>query len=149
MTAGRNAMLAERPMPCPMVKGDLLAARFADRVARCVDAGDTVEYWKSSPYLVKFMGEYELKRKLLEKCGKVGQADLHSAFASADGVLLRNASVQRYRAVDAANPRLRALLADTVDAGQWQWLWLPAALPYLRPAGAYADAPAVAATKAL
>lgn len=153
MTAGRNAMLAERATPAPLEKADLLAARFTDRVARCVDAaGDTIEYWKSGPYLVNFMGEYELKRKLLDKCDAAGEAELHAAFAAAaaaDGQILRNADVQRYRAVDPANPRMRALVGDTVAAGQWRWLWLPPALPYLRPAGAYADAPPAAATKAL
>lgn len=151
MTRGGNAMLVERATPAPLAKADLLAARFADQIARCVDAtGDTIEYWKSGPYLVNFMGEYELKRKLLEKYGdQACEAELHAAFASADGQLLRNASVQSYRAVDAANPRMRALLADTVGAGQWRWLWLPPSMPYLRPVGPYANPPSAAATKAL
>ena len=146
VTRSRNAMVTEPPEPAAVTPADLHSARFIDRIAQAVGAGETIEYWKSSPYLVNFMGEYELKRLLLERC-KEPSPELHTAFREADGELLRNTHVQRYREIDPANARLRQLLAKTVHAGQWQFLWLPPSLPYLKPGGAYAhDIPA---TKAL
>jgi hypothetical protein len=113
MTAGHNAMVVERPTPAPLKKGDLLAARFVDQVARRVQAtSDTVEYWKSGPYLLNFMSEYGLKRKLLDKCEESGGAELHARFAAADGQLLRNAAVQRYRPYRPGQP------SDACDSGR-------------------------------
>ncbi len=146
VTQSRNAMLEEPSEPAPLTPADLRSARFIDRIAQTVGAGETIEYWKSSPYLVNFMGEYELKRRLI-KCCKKPPTDLHAIFREADGELLRNVHVQRYREIDPANARLRRLLARTVHAGQWQFLWLPASLPYLKPGGVYAQD--IPATKAL
>ena len=147
MTESHNAMLVEPPEVATLGAADLRTARFVDRVAQAVESGDTIEYWKSSPYLVNLMGDgYELKRRLLERC-KEPSAELLSAFQKADGELLRNVNIQRYRAIDPANARLRQLMSKTVDAGQWQLLWLPPSLPYLKPGGVYAQD--IPATKSL
>jgi hypothetical protein len=142
----RNAMLEEPAEPATLTPDDLRSARFIDRIAQSVGAGETIEYWKSSPYLVNFMGEYDLKRRLIECCKKP-TTDLHTIFREADGELLRNVHVQRYREIDPANARLRRLLTRTVHAGQWKFLWLPPSLPYLKPGGVYAQD--IPATKAL
>ncbi len=146
VTRSRNAMVEEPPEAAVLTAADLKAARFIDRIAQAVGAGETIEYWKSSPYLVNFMGEYDLKRRLVERCDSP-TPELHTAFREGDGELLRNVHVQRYREIDPANSRLRQLLANTVQAGQWQFLWLPPSLPYLKPGGAYAQD--IPATKAL
>ena len=145
-TRSRNAMVEEPPEPAVLTAADLKAARFIDRIAQAVGAGETIEYWKSSPYLVNFMGEYDLKRRLIDSC-ESPSPELHTVFREGDGELLRNVHIQRYREIDPANARLRQLLAKTVHAGQWQFLWLPPSLPYLKPGGAYAQA--IPATKAL
>jgi hypothetical protein len=147
MTTSHNAMLFEPTEAATLGPADLRTARFLDRVAQSVESGDTIEYWKSSPYLVNFMGEgYELKRRLLDQREKPS-ADLLATFQKADGELLRNVDIQRYRAIDPANARLRQLMSKTVNAGQWQLLWLPPSLPYLRPGGVYAQD--IPATKSL
>jgi len=146
MTMSHNAMLVEPPETATLGPADLRTARFVDRVAQSLDAGDTIEYWKSSPYLVNFMGDYDLKRRLLDHCQEPS-GDLLAAFQKADGELLRNVNIQRYREIDPANARLRQLMSKTVSAGQWQLLWLPPSLPYLKPGGVYAQD--IPATKAL
>ena len=138
MTLSHNAMLVEPPETATLGPADLRTARFVDRVAQSLDAGDTIEYWKSSPYLVNFMGDYDLKRRLLDHCQEPS-GDLLAAFQKADGELLRNVNIQRYREIDPANARLRQLMSKTVSAGQWQLLWLPPSLPYLKPGGVYAQ----------
>lgn len=147
MTTSHNAMLVEPSEAATLGPADLRTARFVDRVAQSVESGDTIEYWKSSPYLVNFMGEgYELKRRLLDQSEKPS-ADLLAAFQKTDGELLHNVNIQRYRAIDPANARLRQLMSKTVNAGQWQLLWLPPSLPYLKPGGVYAQD--IPATKSL
>jgi hypothetical protein len=146
VTKTRNAMVQEPPAPASLTAADVKSARFIDRIAQTVAAGDTIEYWKSSPYLVNFMGEYELKRRLLKSC-EAPPAELHTAVQQARLELLHNIHIQRYRHIDPTNARLRQLLAKTVHAGQWQFLWLPPSLPYFTPGGAYAQD--IPATKAL
>jgi len=146
MTKSQNAMLVETSETATLGQADLRTARFVDRVAQSLEAGDTIEYWKSSPYLVNFMGDYELKRRLLERCQEPS-GELLTAFQQADGELLRNVNIQRYRETDPANARLRQLMSKTVNAGQWQLLWLPPSLPYLKPGGVYAQD--IPATKSL
>jgi hypothetical protein len=146
MTRSQNAMLAETPETATLSPADLRTARFVDRVAQSVEAGDTMEYWKSSPYLVNFMGDYDLKRRLRERCEQPS-GELLAAFQGAGGELLRNIDIQRYRVTDPANARLRQVMSKTVDAGQWKLLWMPPSLPYLKPAGVYAQD--IPATKSL
>ncbi len=146
MTRSNNAMLVEESITASIQPGDLRSARFVDRVAKSLDAGNTVEYWKSSPYLINFMGSYELKKRLLEHLHEPSE-ELLEAFRQVDGELLRNGIIQRYRATDPANARLRELMSKTLNAGQWQLLWLPPSLPYLQPGGVYAQK--IPATKSL
>jgi Helicase conserved C-terminal domain len=146
MTRSSNAMLLEAAETASLRPDDLRAARFVDRIAQSLDAGNTVEYWKSSPYLINFMGGYELKKRLLEHLHEPDEK-LLEVFQGADAELLRNGTIQRYRTVDPANARLRELMGKTVHAGQWQLLWLPPSLPYFEPGGAFAQD--IPATKSL
>ena len=53
-----------------------------------------------------------------------------------------DSTVPRWNAsgpIDLGNGRLRALAADTVGRGWWQLLWVPPSMPYLTPAGPYAE----------
>jgi len=51
---------------------------------------------------------------------------------------LRRRDITGFRAVDWGNARLRRLAAQTVDAGWWRLLWVPASLPYHQPTGPFA-----------
>src|SRR5258706_287090 len=43
-----------------------------------------------------------------------------------------------YQPLEPANPRLRGLLAETVDRGMWRLLWIPPSLNYYALAGPFA-----------
>ena len=55
------------------------------------------------------------------------------------GHLLSGSKIDSYDEIDAGNARMRVLFRDTIDQGLWRLLWLPPSLPYVRPAGVYAD----------
>lgn len=145
-TARQDAMLEEPHVPARLAPKDLGQAMIADRVANAVGARDSIEYWKSAPYLLSFMKGYDLKHRLhnLHDCPP---SDLLEVLREQRPHLLHRSQFERYRQLDPANARLRVLLKDTVEAGQWRLLWMPPSLPYLEPAGAYAELPAT--TKAL
>lgn len=124
---------------------DLVGFASMKRIATDVGGSLSIEYWKSAPYFLNFMDGYQLSTKFREYA-----VDYHERKA-----LLRGAQViqfDEHRAgleIDPGNSRLRALKAETIDAGLWRLLWLPPSMPYYRPGGAYADVDAAATTKRL
>ncbi|XYI02551.1 DEAD/DEAH box helicase [Sorangium sp. So ce1128] len=136
MTARRDAMLAEPARPARLEPADLEQAALADRAVRALDAGDAIEYWKSSPYLLSFLRHYELRKKLDARREDPPDA-LLEALREGGPHLLDRERFERYERIDPANARLRVLLADTLDLGLWRVLWMPPSLPYAAPGGAF------------
>lgn len=139
-TTKRDAMVVEQRPPIPLAACDLVDLRMVDAVGREVGYPDTLEYWKSSPYLLNFMKDYKLKQKLREW--------LSNRRAETDGILeiLRNhpqglldkTRFASYAALEPANARLRLLFQEVVDSGLWRLLWMPPSLPYWQPEGGFA-----------
>jgi hypothetical protein len=145
-THSRDSMMAERRTNVGLTSADVACAVEVDKISRLVGAGDAIEYWKSAPYLLSFMESYELKERLSGKKGK-GSAQL--SLPPIKHSTLRKEQVTGYTVIDPANPRMRSLVADTIDSGSWKLLWLPPAVPYIAPTGPYAGLGPEAATKAL
>jgi len=137
-TRDLNAMIAEIATIHGIRKEDLHQALLADSVARSLKAGNVMEYWKSSPYLINLMRDYELKRKFREVQDNPGEG-LLIAIERAQEHLLKEKLFDEYHELEPANPRLRALFHDTLDAGLWKLLWMPPSLPYYAPRDAYAE----------
>lgn len=135
-TIAQDAMVKERPLIPLLTADDLGDLRLVETVGQILGERDTIEYWKSSPYLLNFMRGYQLKRAmeldLMRKSSSLPAViDAHSAR------LLRADLVDRYTAIDPGNARLRAMQAEIEQGGLWKLLWMPPSLPYWQPAGAY------------
>lgn len=136
VTADRSGMLHDGVIADAELRpADLAGYLLADRLSQFLGGGDVLEYWKSAPYLFNFMESYKLKKDFqaaLEDGAR--RTDLTALLQSAasEGVLPMEA-VRRYQSVDPGSARLRALLADTVERGTWQLLWMPPSLPYYEP----------------
>ena len=138
--AERNGMLVEKDMPALALDAiDVRHYLGLQQVARYLEHGEMLEYWKSAPYLLNFMEHYDIKRKL-----KVGiEAQTDSSLAKAvrslgDGMLDRE-TIESYGKLDPGNAKLRSLAADTVGREAWRLLWIPPSLPYYDGSGPYAD----------
>jgi hypothetical protein len=142
-TAERDSMLIEPPMPATIELVDLHQAAAVSRIALLAGAPEITEYWKSAPYLLNFMRDYTLKRRLKELSSNPDPA-LVAAVANAEAISLRREAIEAYQPIDFANGRLRALTSDLFDAGLDQQLWIAPSLPYYGAAN-----PEVPATKAL
>jgi hypothetical protein len=138
ITRRRDAMLDEPHVETTLSVEDLRQAVFIDSVARSVEAGDVIEYWKSSPYLLNFMKGYELKR-CLESQASEPDPGLVDTLRNGKKYLLNAKQFENYQSVDPGNARLRALMRETVEAGHWRLLWVPPSLPYMTSPGAYAE----------
>lgn len=146
MLAGnRSGMLVEHELSgTRLAADDLRSYAMVDRLSRKLSTGDVTDYWKSSPFLLNFMGDYRLKHKL-----RLASTDPEVSREVDPAALLKREQLEAYEAHDLGNARLRGLAADTVDTGAWRLLWLPPSLPYYRGRGAYADPRTASFTKRL
>ena len=113
-TPDRNGMLVERrPEGLVLEAAELDSFAAVDVLARQLDAGDVLEYWKSAPYLLSFMDEYKLIRELA-RAAEAGDRR-HFADLVRGQHVLRWAEIERFKGVDAENPRLRSLMAEVLD----------------------------------
>ena len=129
-TDNRDGMLTTVADRVPIPDRDSYL-RYADAatLALRLDEPDVIEYWKSAPYPISFLGghEYAITRKLRDRLHD--SPDLAALVNTSRAVLARD-KIRNYRTIAAANPRLSALQHDMVDSGGWQLLWMPASLPY-------------------
>lgn len=145
----RNGMLRSASIGGMQVKATELRAYCAyQAVAGLLGQNDTLEYWKSAPYLLNFMEGYKLKEEFRANCANGRAGELAEALAGASGLLPREA-IAHYAALDPLNARLRHLEAELDAAGAYHMLWLPPALPYYRLAGPFASEAAQRFTKRL
>ena len=127
---------------------DFLGYVALRRVADAVKAPLSVEYWKSAPYFLNFLTGYRVGEHLRDAL-KVPdrRAGLMPIFRGAQRIAKPN--VQRFRPVEWANARMRALAEETLEPGWWRLLWMPPSLPYHRLGGAYETVDSTAITKKL
>jgi hypothetical protein len=131
VTADRNGMLVDMaPAPLTLERNDLTQYLALQRVARVVGQGDTMEFWKSAPYALNFMEDYQLKQHFQSIAQSNDSSRLFDALSSTPGALLTQEDLRSYRRLDPANARLRALLHDTVDGGVAELFWVPPSCPY-------------------
>ncbi len=147
-TARMDAMVGEERITGEVKSADLVQAALVDGIARALGAHDVIEYWKSSPYLLNLMRGYELKHKLYD-ARDAPPDGLPDAIKKARKHLLTKQRFKRYERVEPGNARLRVLMEATLDAGQWELLWMPPTLPYLRPDPTSAYSRASDTTKSL
>ena len=116
VTPDRNGMLREVPASAVSLQpGDLPAYVAMRRVAGVVNHGDTLEYWKSAPYALNFMEDYQLKEHFREEV-KSGSTSLRDALQGLGAFLLTRSDVESYARIDPANSRLRWLLDETIGS---------------------------------
>jgi hypothetical protein len=149
--ADRNGMLSEvRSAGVGIGESDIDSYLAAARIARAVEHHSVVEYWKSSPYLLNFMDDYQFKELFKEGLANEDlRLRLSEVLRAHPSALLDWSAVEQFLAIEPQNARMRALVSDFLDTGAWRLLWLPPALPYYQLGGAYADVDGERLTKRL
>jgi hypothetical protein len=148
-TGARDAMLREVPATgVALTASDVRAYRGLAGLATLLDAARVVEYWKSAPNLISFFEGYQLDQKLRLRAAKGLDTDLARALRQ-PGLQLDLPAVRQYGAVDAGNPRVRALLGDLDRASALDILWVPPSAPDYELEDAYRQAADADFTKRL
>lgn len=144
----RNGMLAESCVAQDLVHPtDMVSFVYLDKIAETLEAGDQIEYWKSAAYPLNLMDDYVLKHKF--KAALTTNETLPALLKDAQPYFLNWETIQDYKTIDPGNARLRALLQDSIETGNWQLLWMPPALPYYQLAGPFRQVAPRGCTKTL
>ena len=124
--------------------GFVALRRLADKVR----APLSVEYWKSAPYFLNFLNGYRVGEKLREAMKEPDRrSQLMPLFRGAQRI--PRADVERFKPLEWANARMRALAEETLNQGWWRLLWQPPSLPYHSLGGPYESIDSTAITKQL
>ena len=141
VTPNRDGMLKEKT--CDSVKlepRDLKSYISLQKIARTLEADNTAEYWKSSPYLLNFMDDYEFKRSFKDALGRHDQRiSIAKEIGASDGLVIFHDDISSYKKIDPNNTKMRWLHNDMIESGAWRLLWIPPSLPYYKPSGVFED----------
>ena len=130
-------------VPCPgleLTSGDVQDFLALEKIGREVGQPRVLEYWKSAPYLLSFMDNYQLKRKVVANLDTSSDNRLAKLLTDGGRVSLSWEEVEAYAQLDPANARLRSLLEWMERGEAWRLLWLPPALPYYAESGPWRTA---------
>lgn len=138
-TEDLSGMVSDRHPGIALGAGDLRAFVGAQTVSRAVGDRDVMEFWKSGPHMLSFLDGYKLRDKLKGVIAGPGATQVTRAISSFPEAVVDTQAIRALQPIPVGNPRLGALLKDTVDIGAWRALWLPASLPYYAVPGPFAE----------
>jgi hypothetical protein len=131
MTKQNDAMVQDDPIFLQVTAGDLRGGITAREIARRLGSYDTTDYWKSAPYMLDFMREYDLKRKALGADDREKRAV--ERMGRRGGLLIDRDRIRSYAPLNLHNPRLRELVDRVLPAKAELLLWIPPTLSYIAP----------------
>ena len=123
-----------------LTAGDIHDFLTLERIGREVNQPRVLDYWKSAPYLLSFMDDYQLKKRVMARLDMSSDNGLAKLLTDGGRVSLSWEEVEAYAQLDPANARLRSLLEWMERGHAWRLLWLPPALPYYAESGAWKTA---------
>ena len=113
VSSDRNGMLREMANPDLLLEAaDLRSYVAMEQIAGILGSDGVIEYWKSAPYLLNFMEDYQLKRAFAASQDEADFAEgLYDALSKSQAILFPKKDVRAYRAVDFGNARSARSLA--------------------------------------
>ena len=93
-----------------------------------------VDYIKSTPYLMSFMRDYQLKRNV-EKYFKAHPLEIRKIRK--DSFWLNRNAIDRYERIPNNNARLERVMIKALQRGVEKLLWMPPSRPYYEMQGVY------------
>ena len=97
-----------------------------------------VEYFKSVPFLLSFMDDYQLKKELNKAVPK--HPDLKRVVEKNRRLWVKKVDFGKYRRINFTNARLRRLESEAFAGNAALLLWVPPSLPYYQPGGPFQKA---------
>ena len=117
------------------VKSYISAQKLLDEIGATYHV--PVDYIKSTPYLLSFMRDYQLKRNI-EKYFKAHPSELGKVNKPA--LWISEKKLDTYEQIPSGNARLEVLKRHAFIKNAELLLWIPPSKPYYEPKGVYKDA---------
>ena len=117
------------------IKSYVQAQKLLDEIGASINV--PVDYIKSTPYIMSFMRDYQLKKKI-EKYFNDNPADV--SRMNRDTFWLRRQTIDKYDKLPCNNARLERVMAHVFKNNAEQLLWVPPSKPYYEPQGAFKTA---------
>lgn len=109
------------------------------RISDALNTGSILEFWKSAPYALEFMDDYQLKNALRYQIN-TDNPGLATALKEANSCLFPANDLKQYRQITPHHAKQRRLQEDVLDSNLWKLLWIPPSLPYHALEGPFASA---------
>lgn len=134
---GRDIVSIRNAKPLEIKLSDIAAYIVSDQIVQKLSSlGKTalppVEYVKSSPYILSFMENYQLK-KLLKRHNN----DLLPTLKKHPECWVPRESIEQYESIAYPNARLNRLMEEAFTQNGENLLWIPPALPYYQMGGPF------------
>ncbi len=151
VTPDRDGMLHHVPgASLGVTQSEAVTYHGLGQIARALEQADPVEYWKSSPYLLSFMEDYELKKRLKKLMDDpAGAGKVAKLLGRCPQLAFPWNEYAVYGRLDPGNARMRWLLERFIDSGAWRLLWIPPSRPWYRLQGPYVEEKFAGFTKML
>lgn len=135
-----NSMLSEHYDSSALEVEDLKYAASMRNLLNTLNVNNVTEYWKSIPYMLNFIKDYELGRKIekaklhpVSEFSKNFELGLKEAYK----YNIRKEHIQNYKPIPLNNSKLRLLFKETINQRMAELLWMPPSLAYWEPFGVY------------
>ncbi len=135
--------------PLKITENDVIAYKDAEALIKNINAKITfpVDYVKSSPYLLSFMKDYQIKKNVEEYCdkfygeGKWDEAEqiIHGSKNDENTLWLNAEKIKRYQQLPQSNARLEDLKRQIFTNNSELYMWVPPSMPYYEMGGPYKD----------
>lgn len=138
--ANRDNMLIQKDCSgVSLDKADVEHYLAIQQLATALNHHDVMEYWKSAPYLLNFMENYDLKKKLDSAVKEQAGVGIAEQFRMLKDILLKKQAIEEYSIINPCNFRLRWLQSDILGNNAWKLLWIPPSLPYYASSGFFSE----------
>ncbi|MFW6026517.1 MAG: DEAD/DEAH box helicase, partial [Candidatus Woesearchaeota archaeon] len=129
-TKDNDSMIKEKKELLMLEKKELKQFLVLNNLTEKMKVRNSVEYWKSSPYLISFMeNNYKLKESFNYFIEENMLLDLDQDL---EELSLNKSEIEEYKKIDPANARLKSLISKSVESGGWKLIWMPPSFPYYR-----------------
>jgi len=123
-----------------IIEEDIKSYLEADAVVEAIKARSgqiaaPVEYVKSSPYILSFMDDYQVKKDLYQVLKT--HPDLSDIVAKNQRLWVRKSDINNYKSIKYPNARLRKLVSEAFTNNAEWLLWIPPSFPYYEPGGPF------------
>lgn len=134
-TKENDSMIKEKKDILKLEKKEVKQFLALNKLTNKIQLQNSLEYWKSSPYLISFMeNNYKLKKRVNYFIEENNFTDLDNYL---EELSLNKNEIEEYKKIDPANARLKNLISKSVKRVGWKLIWMPPSFPYYKSTDIY------------